>query len=148
MTMWTEARIKEKLDGNFWFFDQEGKQHHQFVDPTWMPKHKKSNNPYAIVIKKDPGVKWSRESYDLILEMRGDGMSWPMIGDIFQVPVSTLTDYTKKMQRIRAMQAERDANKIKVDEVRRMIAAGYDLERIRKETGYDRRLIKDVFEEE
>ena len=149
--MWTEVRIKQELDGNWWFFDQEGKLHHQFVSLDWMPAHK-GVNPYGAVVKSEPAIKWSDESFDLILEMRGDGMTWPMIADIFQVSTSTLTDYHKRMKRLQALKAERNRAKaksqVKVDEVRRMKAQGWDYSRIRKETGYDRRFILKALEEE
>lgn len=148
--MWTEARIKQELDGNFWFFDQEGKLHQRFVDPDWMPSHKKGN-PFSAIVKTEPAVKWSDESFDLILEMRGDGMTWPMIADIFQVPVSTLTDYHKRERRIRALKTERERAKSrsqsKIDEVRRMKSEGWDYSRIKRETGYDRRFILKALEE-
>ena len=144
--MWTEERIKRELDGNFWFFDQEGKLHHRFVDPDWSPIHKKGN-PFAAIIKTEPAVKWTDESYDLISEMRGDG-----IADVFQVPVSTLTDYHKRTKRIRALKTERERAKVKsqskVDEVRRMKALGWDYSRIKRESGYDRRFILKALEEE
>ena len=152
--MWTEALIKKELDGNWWFFDQEGKLHHQFVDPDWMPSHR-GNNPYGAVVKNEQAVKWSDESYDLILEMRADKMSWTMIADIFQVPDSTLTDYCNRMKRTRrvaALQAVRGGAKnkanIKIEEVRRMKAEGWDYARIRKETGYNRQFIVKILEEE
>ena len=152
--MWTEALIKKELDGNWWFFDQEGKLHHQFVDLDWMPSHR-GNNPYGAVVKQEQTVKWSDESYDLILEMRSDKMSWTMIADIFQVPDSTLTDYCNRMKRTRrvaALQAVRGAAKnktnIKIEEVRRMKAEGWDYARIRKETGYNRQFIVKILEEE
>ena len=152
--MWTEALIKKELDGNWWFFDQEGKLHHQFVDLDWMPSHR-GNNPYGAVVKQEQAVKWSDESYDLILEMRADKMSWTMIADIFQVPDSTLTDYCNRMKRTRrvaALQAVRSQAKnkasIKIEEVRRMKAEGWDYSRIKRETGYDRRFILKALEEE
>ena len=152
--MWTEALIKKKLDGNWWFFDQEGKLHHQFVEPDWMPSHR-GNNPYGAVVKQEQAVKWSDESYDLILEMRADKMSWTMIADIFQVPDSTLTDYCNRMKRTRrvaALQAVRGAAKnkanIKIEEVRRMKADGWNYARIRKETGYNKQFIVKILEEE
>ena len=152
--MWTEALIKKELDGNWWFFDQEGKMHHQFVDLDWMPSHR-GNNPYGAVVKQEQAVKWSDESYDLILEMRADKMSWTMIADIFQVPDSTLTDYCNRMKRTRrvaALQAARGAAKnktnIKIEEVRCMKAEGWDYARIRKETGYNRQFIVKILEEE
>ena len=152
--MWTEALIKKELDGNWWFFDQEGKLHHQFVEPDWMPSHR-GNNPYGAVVKQEQAVKWSDESYDLILEMRADKMSWTMIADIFQVPDSTLTDYCNRMKRTRrvaALQAVRGVAKnkanIKIEEVRRMKAEGWDYARIRKETGYNRQFIVKILEEE
>ena len=152
--MWTEALIKKELDGNWWFFDQEGKLHHQFVEIDWMPSHR-GNNPYGAVVKQEQAVKWSDESYDLILEMRADKMSWTMIADIFQVPDSTLTDYCNRMKRTRrvaALQAARGAAKnktnIKIEEVRCMKAEGWDYARIRKETGYNRQFIVKILEEE
>jgi len=39
MTMWTEAEIKQYLDGNFWFFDHEGRLHHKPVLPDHIPDH-------------------------------------------------------------------------------------------------------------
>lgn len=152
--MWTEALIKKELDGNWWFFDQEGKLHHQFVEIDWMPSHR-GNNPYGAVVKQEQAVKWTDESYDLILEMRADKMSWTMIADIFQVPDSTLTDYCNRMKRTRrvaALQAVRGVAKnkanIKIEEVRRMKAEGWDYARIRKETGYNRQFIVKILEEE
>lgn len=152
--MWTEALIKKELDGNWWFFDQDGKLHHQFVDPDWMPSHR-GNNPYGAVVKPEQAVKWSDESYDLILEMRADKMSWTMIADIFQVPDSTLTDYCNRMKRTRrvaALQAVRGEAKnkanIKTEEVRRMKADGWNYARIRKETGYNKQFIVKILEEE
>lgn len=152
--MWTEARIKQELDGNWWFFDQDGKLHHQFVDPDWMPSHR-GNNPYGAVVKQEQAVKWTDESYDLILEMRADKMSWTMIADIFQVPDSTLTDYCNRMKRTRrvaALQAVRSEAKnkanVKAEEVRRMKAEGWNYARIRKETGYNKQFIVKILEEE
>ena len=152
--MWTEARIKQELDGNWWFFDQEGRLHHKFVDLDWMPSHKK-NQPFGAVVNTEPAVKWSDESYDLILEMRADGMSWTMIADIFQVPDSTLTDYYNRMKRTRrvaalqAVQSHAKAKaKVKIEEVRRMKADGWNYARIRKETGYNKQFIVKILEEE
>lgn len=160
--MWTEARIKQELDGNYWFFDQEGKLHNQSVDLDWMPAHK-GKNPFGAVVKNDQAVVLSNESYDLILEMRADGMSWTMIAEIFQMPDSTLTDYCNRMKRIRAqyeksmnrvktLQAVRSEAKdkatVKIEEVRRMKADGWDYARIRKETGYNKQFIVKILEEE
>lgn len=148
--MWTEARIKQELDGNYWFFDQDGKLHHKFVDLDWMPS-RKGSNPFGAAVKKEPAVKWSDETYDLIVEMRGDGMTWPVIAEIFQTSVSTITDYHKRMKRIQRMKAERkkakEKSQSKVDEVRRMKAQGLDYSRIKRETGYDRRFILKALEE-
>lgn len=148
--MWTESRIKQELDGNYWFFDQDGKLHHKFVDLDWMPS-RKGSNPFGAVVKKEPAVKWSDEAYDLIVEMRGDGMTWPVIAEIFQTSVSTVTDYHKRMKRIQRMKAERkkakEKSQSKVDEVRRMKAQGWDYSRIKRETGYDRRFILKALEE-
>lgn len=144
--MWTEAKIKQALDGNFWFFDQEGKIHRKFVENDWVPSFK-NNAPFAAVVKSESSIKWLDESYDLILEMREDKMSWPMIADIFQAPVSTLTDYVKRMKRRRSLEAFKKKSAIKIEEVRRMKAAGWDYARIKLETGYHKQLIIDVLEE-
>lgn len=149
--MWTEARIKQELDGNFWFFDQEGKLHQRHVELDWLPSHK-GNNPFGAVVKAEPVIKWDDKSFDVIEEMRGENMSWPMIANIFQVSVSTLTDYHKREKRVRSLLSEREKARIKsqskIDEVRRMKAQGWDYTRIRRETGYDRRFILKALEEE
>lgn len=144
--MWTEAEIKKALDGNFWFFDQEARLHHKFVEDDFLPTMNK-NTSFTMVVKTDSNMKWSDESYDLILEMRDDKMSWPMIADIFQVPVSTLTDYVKRMKRRRALESFKKKSVIKIEEVRRMKAAGWDYARIKLETGYHKQLIMDALEE-
>lgn len=152
--MWTEAEIKQYLDGNWWFFDQEGRMHHRSVDLDWTPSHK-GKNPFAAVTKTEKVVKWSDESYDLILEMRTDGMSWPMIADIFEVPDSTLTDYCNRMKRDRRLNTlqdiqdkAKDKAKLNAEEVRRMKKKGWTYARIRKETGYNKQFIVKILEEE
>lgn len=149
--MWTESRIKQQLDGNYWFFDQEGRLHHRHVELDWTPSHK-GNNPFGGVVKAEPVIKWDERSFYIIEEMRGEGMSWLMVADIFQVSVSTLTDYHKREKRIMALLSEREKAKIKaqgkINEVRRMKAQGWDYSRIKRETGYDRRFILKTMEEE
>lgn len=145
--MWTEARIKQELDGNYWFFDQEGKLHHKVVERDWLPSYKKAN-PFGAMVTPERAIKWDDKSYDLIFEMRADNMTWPVIAKIFQVGVSTLQEYVKRQQRIRALQVKREADKIRVEEVRRMKSAGWNYSRIKKETGYDKQFIIDILEEE
>jgi len=85
--MWTEARIKQELDGNFWFFDHDVRLHHKPVLLDHIPDHdgKAAFASYANLAAYNSSrqVDWPANAVEIIHDMRLDDISWVDIGAVF-----------------------------------------------------------------
>jgi len=108
--MWTEARIKQELDGNFWFFDHDGRLHHNDVPLDYIPDHN-SKAAFASYGNLDAynssrQVDWPVNAVEIIREMRLDDISWDDIGQVFGCSGVSAGKFYRRRMRKRAMEQE------------------------------------------
>jgi hypothetical protein len=108
--MWTESEIKQYLDGNYWFFDHDGRLHHQHVPGDFIPDH---NGKAALAacrnldaINAEKKVHWPPNSLEIIQSMRLDGISWAMIGALFGCGATNVNKYYQRQIRKKQMERE------------------------------------------
>lgn len=147
--MYTESEIKRHLDGSFWFFDQDGKLHHKFVDVDFVPNHF-GKLPYGQTVdargvgSNGYHIEWPENAFEVIDQMREDGMTWQMIGQVFGASQSATTEFYKKCQKKKQLQEDQAHYEIRSREVGRMLRAGWNHNEIAQETGYSLDFIKSV----
>ena len=112
--MWTEAEIKQYLDGNFWFFDHEGRLHHKPVLHDYIPDHngKAAFASYGnlAAVNSSRQVDWPANAVEIIRDMRLDDISWADIGDVFGCSgVSAGKFYRRQMRKIAMEQKDNEA---------------------------------------
>ena len=147
--MWTESEIKRQLDGSFWFFDQDGKIHHRFVEVDFIPHHF-GKLPYAKTVdargvgSNGYHIQWPENSFDVMEQMREDGMTWHMVAQVFGASPSATTEYYKKCTKKKQIEDDKAHYEIRSKEVIRMLRNGWNHNEIQQETGYSLELIKSV----
>lgn len=147
--MYTESEIKRQLDGSFWFFDQDGKLHHKFVDVDFTPNHF-GKLPYTQTIDARGvtsncyHIQWPENAFDIMEQMREDGMTWQMIGQVFGASQSATTEFYKKCQKKKQIEEDKAHYEIRSKEVIRMLRNGWNHNEIEHETGYSIEFIKSV----
>ena len=74
IAQWTEARIKEHLDGTFTRFEPDGKAVTINVEPDYCPSMRQGGRKVGQGGK--PQARWTKEEDTILIELRRRHMPW------------------------------------------------------------------------